>query len=147
MAKKIATPVAPVVATLYAGKLPNTKKPGETLREKSVRRTLRAAKALDAARAKPAPREGEVDGYAKKFDFQAAKLRERVALDTLAGIDSAAANEFEVAAWKIAAVVVAPAAKKPKAPKTTAPKRRAPAAKKAAPVAEPVAAEEPATAE
>jgi len=124
-------------ATLYAGKLPATKKPGETLREKVIRRALRAAKALDVANAKPAPRAGEREGYAKKFDGTLVRLRERIALE---GIDSKAAlapaNEFERAAFALAGIG-APA---PKAPKAKAPARRkAPA--KVAPEAPAEAAE------
>lgn len=125
-------------ATLYAGKLPATKKPGETLREKTVRRALRAAKALDVANAKPAPRAGEREGYAKKFEGTLLRLRERVALE---GIESKKAlepsNEFERAAFALAGIG---AKAKPEA------KAKAPARRKAAKPAPETVEEAPETA-
>lgn len=112
--------------TLYAGKLPSTKKPGETVREKLVRRLLRAAKALDAANAKPAPREGEREGYQKKFDGTVARLRDGLVLLAAKGEDTAPTNDFEKIAFELAGVI--PAEKPAKAPA----RRKAPAKSKPA---------------
>lgn len=124
-------------ATLYAGKLPSTKRPGETPREKVIRRALRAAKALDVANAKPAPREGEREGYAKKFEGTLVRLRERIALDGITDKKaSEPTNEFERAAFALAGIGA-----KPEAAKKAPAKRRAPA-KKATPEAAPEGATE-----
>lgn len=112
--------------TLYAGKLPSTKKPGETAREKLVRRLLRAAKALDAANAKPAPREGEREGYQKKFDGTVSRLRDGLVLLAAKGEDTAPANDFEKIAFELAGVI--PSEKPAKAPA----RRKAPAKSKTA---------------
>ena len=124
---------AKAASTLYAGKLPATKKPGETLREKCVRRALRAAKALDAANAKLDARPGEVEGYAKKYEGTLLRLRERVALD---GIEDrktlAPANPYEVAAFALAGIGAPVKAAKP-------PRAKKPAKVADAPVADAVA--------
>lgn len=125
----MASSKTPAPAVLYAGKLPSTKKPGETLREKVVRRALRAAKALDAANAKPNPREGEREGYAKKYEGTLLRLRERIALE---GIESKKAsepaNDFERAAFALAGIGAPAKAEKAKAPA----RRKAPAKAKPA---------------
>lgn len=126
------TKTVAVAKVLYAGKLPATKKPGETAREKCVRRLLRAAKALDAANANPNPRDGEREGYAKKFDGTCVRMRERLVLDAAAGAKNAdvPANDFERVAFALAGVTAKPA---------KAPARRKPAKVADAPAAAPEA--------
>jgi hypothetical protein len=142
--------LSPVATILYAGVLPNTKKlgAGETAREKVIRRALRAAKALDKAKADPATRPGTLETLEKKYAGTLERLRAELLRAVGAGEKAAtvyaAANEFERAAFALAGVEAPKAAKaapKEKAPARVRKPKAAPAEKASAEAAsEPVAA-------
>ncbi len=150
---KNSTPATSAPVAIYAGKLPSTKRPGEMDREKVVRRLLRAAKALDAARLVANPRPGYVEGFEKKLDGCKTRLVERMTILVAAG-ESGAPGEWE---WKTgakpvdptefekAAFAIAGYGAPAKVEKAKAPARRKAPAKTKAPEAETAA--ETATAE